>query len=112
MWNPCQTKTWALIASLALSLPAMIVWLPALYLFGAIAWHLPGTAGGCGNGVLLSRDGTATGAGWQVGLVGVYAVVVGLAAVTNVWMMRGVSRRRIRRRRRPRRPTASTRIGE
>ena len=99
-WNPCQMTTWALVAAMALCLPAMIIWLPPFYaILGAGAWHLPGSGGGCGNGVLISSDGSAASTIEQLILVAAYALVIAMTAVTNVWLLRGVSRGRARRRR-------------
>jgi hypothetical protein len=69
---------WAGPLALLLTLPAMVLFFPALYLLGAAAWALAG--------------GEADGVHWQVVLV--YGVVVGAAAWANLVLLRSIRQRR------------------
>ena len=89
--SPDQGPGWQEAAALILTLPAMVVAPPVLYVAGATAWNLSG-----------ADDG---GPMWPVTVV--YALVVGVAALGNVLVLRLLLRRALARTpRHPRRAPA------
>jgi len=67
-------------AALLLTLPAMVVGLPVVYVAGAVAWNLSGA--------------DAAGPMWPVTVV--YVAMFASVASANVWLLRALVRRRRR----------------